>query len=104
MSVTNNMITRFRGDNYPLIVTLKENGNPVDLTNATVRLSIGFDTVIVLTAIITDAVNGVAKFEFPVHSVDKVGRFPYDIEVNDGGYITTYVKDIFELIDDVTKL
>ena len=34
--------------------------------------------------------------------VDQVGKFFYDIEVTDGGYRTTYVKDIIEFLRDVT--
>ena len=103
MAATDNSIKRFRGDTYPLIVTLKENGSPVDLSTATVTMTIGLSTPASITATVTDAANGVAQFDFTQTEVGTAGRFSYDIQVEDGGYITTYVKDIFELIDDVSK-
>lgn len=102
MAVTNNKIERFRGDTYPLIVTLSENGTAVDLGTATVQMTIGLDTPVTIEATVTDAANGVAQFDFTQTEVGTAGRFSYDIEVQDGGYITTYVKDIFELVEDVT--
>ena len=103
MAVIDNSIKRFRGDTYPLIVTLKENGVAVDLSTATVRMTIGLATPVTIVANITDAAGGVAQFDFDQTHVGTAGRFSYDIEVQDGGYTTTYVKDMFELIDDVTK-
>mgnify|MGYP000026362679 CR=1 FL=1 len=102
MAVTNNMIQRFRGDTYPLIVTLKENGSAVDLTTATVRMTIGLDTPSTITATATNAAGGEVRFDFTQTEVGTAGRFSYDIEVTDGSIVTTYVKDIFELIEDVT--
>ena len=102
MAVTDNSIKRFRGDNYPLIVTLKENGTPVDLSTATIKLTIGLDTPVTTTGTVTDASGGVVQFDFDQSAVGTAGRFAYDIQVEDGGIITTYVKDIFELLEDVT--
>jgi len=102
MAVVDNNIKRFRGDTYPLIVTLKENGAAVNLSAATVKMTIGLETPVSITAGITDAAGGVAQFDFDQTHVGTAGRFSYDIEVQDGGYITTYVKDIFELVEDVT--
>ena len=102
MAVIDNSIKRFRGDTYPLIVTLKENGAAVDLSTATVKMTIGLDVPVTITASITDATGGVAQFDFTQDHVGAAGRFSYDIQVEDGGYITTYVKDIFELVEDVT--
>ena len=97
-----NGITRFRGDTYPLIVTLKENSVAVDLSTSIVRMTIGLPTPITLTGTITDAVNGIARFDFDQDAVGVAGKFAYDIEVRDGTIVTTYVKDIFELVEDVT--
>ena len=102
MAVSDNKITRFRGDTYPLIITLKENGVAVDLTGATVRMTIGLDSSVLCDAVITDETGGVAQFNFDESHVGSVGIFSYDIQVISGGYITTYVKDEFELIQDVT--
>ena len=102
MAVTDNSIKRFRGDTYPLIVTLKENGAAVDLSTATVRMTIGLETPVTIMANITDAAGGVAQFDFDQTHVGAAGRFSYDIEVVDATIITTYVKDIFELVEDVT--
>ena len=89
MAVVDNSIKRFRGDTYPLIVTLKENGVAVDLSTATVTMTIGLQTPVSIIATITDAVNGVAQFDFTQTEVGTAGRFSYDIQVDDGGYITT---------------
>ena len=102
MSVISKLIRRFRGDTYPLSVILKENGTAVDLSTATVRMTIGLAAPITLTGTITDAAGGIVQFDFDQTAVGTAGRFNYDIEVTDGGVITTYVKDIFELIEDVT--
>ncbi len=102
MAVTNNAIKRFRGDTYPLIVTLKENGSPVDLNGSTVKMTIGLSTPVTITGTLNDAAGGVVQFDFDQASVGTAGRFSYDIQVDDGSYITTYVKDVFELVEDVT--
>ncbi len=103
MSVVSNIIKRFRGDTYPLIVTLKENSTAVNLAGSTVRMTIGLDTPSTITATITDAAGGEVQFDFTQTEVGVSGRFSYDIEVIDsGGIVTTYVKDIFELVEDVT--
>ena len=102
MAASDNKITRFRGDTYPLVITLKENGVAVDLSGATVRMTIGLDTSVLCDADITDATDGIAQFNFDESHVGNVGIFSYDIQVISGGFITTYVKDEFELIQDVT--
>lgn len=104
MSVTDNSIKRYRGDTYPIIATLSENKTPVDLTGSTIKLTISYNTPVTITATITDAINGEVRFDFTPADVDTAGTFNYDIQVEDaGGIVTTYVKDIFELTDDVTK-
>lgn len=102
MAVIDNSIKRFRGDTYPLIVTLTENDVAVDLTTAEVKMTIGLTVPVSIVASLLDATAGVAQFEFDQTHVGTAGRFSYDIQVTDGAYITTYVKDIFELVEDVT--
>ncbi len=101
MATAETTITRYRGDTYPLVVTLKENGVAVDLSGATVNMSLALPIAVVITATITDAANGEAQFEFTQAHIGEVGRFVYDINVDDGTYITTYVKGILELTSDV---
>ena len=96
-----NKIERFRGDTYPLIVTLKENGNPVDLSSSTVTMSLKMGTLISIVATVTDAVAGISRFDFSESIVSTEGKFKYDISVDDGSHITTYVKDDFVLVGDV---
>jgi len=103
MAANSNTIKRFRGDTYPLVVTLKENGTPVNLTTATVVLTIAMDPNVTVPAVKTDAAGGKVQFNFTAGMVSDAGRYEYDIQVTDGGIITTFVKDAFELIDDVTK-
>ena len=98
-----NEIERFRGDTYPIVVTIKENSNAVDLTGCTVKMTIGYSTPVTVTGSITDAVNGIVQFNFTESDVSKVGRFEYDIQVDTGSIKTTYVRDNFILKSDLTK-
>ena len=95
-------IKRYRGDTYPEIVTITDGGVAMDITGATVVLTLDYDTPVSITATITDAVNGVVKFDFLATQVADVGRFTYDVEVTySDGTIATHARDEFTLLDDV---
>ena len=95
-------ITRFRGDTYPLIVTLTTDGVPVDLTGTTITFSVDFNTPVALVGTLVDAVNGQASFDLDVPGIEYAGSYDFDISVDDTQYITTYVKGLLVLEPDVT--
>ena len=76
-----------------LKLTLKDNGAAVDLTGATVNLHyrIASGTVKTAAMTLTDAVNGVAEYQFATGDLDAGGIFDYEVQVTDsGGKITTF--------------
>lgn len=101
-------IERYRGDTYPIRMTLnkKVDGatSPVDLTGSTVVMSIGLASgKETIDAAVIDAVNGKVQFPLTPSQVSTVGISPYDVQLTDAaGYITTFVKDDFVLIKDLT--
>lgn len=97
------MITRYRGDDYPIQAILAKNGI-YDITGYTFQMSTQIDlgTIYTATGTIVDAVNGIVDFTFPVGSVDIAGEGTYDIEGNDGTYTYTYDSGIFTLLPDLT--
>ena len=104
MDIQDNEIVRFRGDTYPIIVTIKENGIPIDLSTALSKMTIAFtdsDPVTIIGTNITESV-GMVRFDFTDDVVDNVGKFFYDIQVDSGGYKTTYAKNIIIFLRDVT--
>ena len=104
MDIKNKEITRFRGDTYPIIATIKENGLPVDLSGAVAKMTIAFkdSPSVTIVGTILVAAEGSVKFDFAPDVVDNVGKFFYDIQVDSGGYKTTYVKNIINFVQDVT--
>lgn len=97
------MITRYRGDTYPIRTTLSRNGD-YDISGHTFQMStqIKNKTLYTASGTIIDANNGIVEFTFPAGSIDVAGTGVYDIEGNDGTYVYTYDKGVFELLDDVT--
>lgn len=100
-----NEITRFRGDTYPVMAIIKENGIPIDLTGATTKMTIAFKDPgpRTILGIIIPETPGMIRFDFMDEEVtDQVGKFFYDIQVDSGGYKTTYAKNIIVFLRDVT--
>ena len=97
-------IRRFRGDTYPIVFSLVDKGIIVDLQGAVVKMTIAFRDPEPLTIVgtIMDDVGGKVRFDFTSEMVDQIGKFFYDIQVVDGGHVTTYVKDIIDFVRDVT--
>ncbi len=76
-----------------LQVTLQDNGAAVNLTGATLKLHyrIAGGTVKTAAMTVTDAVNGVAEYQFATGDLDAGGTFDYEVQVTDsGGKITTF--------------
>ena len=90
---------------------LEENGSPVDLTGASIRmmlkLTVGASPALTVSTpssglTITNASGGVFEFDEQIISVD-AGNYLYDIEVTDsGGDITTYVAGNWVICPDIT--
>jgi len=95
-------IKRYRGDTYPLRTKLGRNGN-FNTAGITFKMStkIADGTIHTSTGIIKDAVNGIVEFGFDVAAVATAGSGVYDIQGEDG-YIYTYDKGPFILLEDVT--
>ncbi|MDQ1341175.1 MAG: hypothetical protein QG567_2333 [Campylobacterota bacterium] len=100
-------ITRVRGDNYPIVVTLKVNGVAIDLTGSVIKLSYknknGTDAAYQIAGTITDALNGVVEFRPLATDFAIAGQYIYDIQREFFGIITTHILETLILIDDVTK-
>ena len=100
-------ITRVRGDNYPIVVTLKVNGVAIDLTGSVIKLSYknksGDVTTSQIVGTITDALNGVVEFHPLATDFTVAGQYIYDIQREFSGTITTHILETLTLIDDVTK-
>ena len=95
-------IKRYRGDTYPLRAKLGRNGN-FSTTGITFKMStkIADGTIHTSTGVVKDAVNGIVEFPFDVSAVALAGSGVYDIQGQDG-YIYTYDKGPFILLEDVT--
>lgn len=110
-------IERFRGDTQPLdfLVTETVAGveEPLDLTSCTFLLTIdpsktpANDTANLcqLVGTITSALGGAVSFYPSASDMDYIGKFYYDIQMTDGsGKKRTIAKDVFKLIQDITKV
>jgi hypothetical protein len=92
-----------KGDNRPYIrLVLKDvDGNPIDLTDSTVRVyfrEAGSTTVLstILCTLIDGGVNGVITFNFPGNTLDvDPGLYEGEIEIDFGGETQT-VYDVLK--------
>lgn len=76
-----------------LQLTLQDDGAAVNLTGATANLHyrIAGGTVKTVAMTLTDAVNGVAEYQFATGDLDVAGSLDYEVQVTDsGGKITTF--------------
>lgn len=111
-------INWFRGDTYPFVVTVKDKatGLPIDLTGATLHLSVNrkqnpanTSTELFKIAGVVDASPATGKVTFTPTSVgtDQTGTFYYDIQMvtgsGPGTRTRTIVKDEFIISQDLTK-
>jgi len=104
------LIKRQRGDNYPIIATLKFNGKVVNLTNSTVNFSFKLREIeddAVETIINIEGVNegnGVVKFSPTEAQMGVSGEYIYDIQRRtDDGIVSTHLSGILVLSDDVSE-
>ncbi len=96
-------IRRYRGNNNPIGITVTHNGD-TSLVGYTIvmKIKIGKGVVYELPGTITDSAAGKVKFYPTTESVASVGVGDYEILVNDGTYDVTYLKDDFEILQDVS--
>ena len=102
-----------KGDTFKAInFTLDEDGTPVDLTGASIRMMVKLnatDTNFALEVstssggmLITDAANGAFTFEEQIIDID-AAKYVYDIEITDtNGNVNTYIKGSWHILQDVT--
>ena len=78
-----------------LQVTLQDDGAAVNLTGATLKLHyrIAGGTVKTAAMTVTDAVNGVAEYQFATGDLDAGGTFDYEVQVTDSGSKITTFKE-----------
>lgn len=114
MSSNSAAITFFRGDSYPILVTLrdKSTGQPLNLTGATLILTV--DTLVdppdattkifALTGTLSATpADGTVSFTPTSANTATVGQYWYDVQLAQGGTVRTVVKNRFTITQDITK-
>ena len=97
-------IRRPRGDTYPEQMTITDDFVPINITGATVVMTIKYTTPVLVTADIVDAPTGKVEFPFLPSEVAVSGEYRYDVQVTYAdGSIATHAIDDFILEEDVTK-
>jgi hypothetical protein len=112
-------INYFRGDSYPIAITVKDNltGEPIDLAGATLTMTVDRrenptdDTTKVFTisgATQTPTSSGRVLFTPTTSNSANIGNFFYDIQMSTGSgpstIIRTIVKSKFFITQDITKV
>ena len=105
-------LEHYKGNTFDeILFQYKVNGVAVDINDYVIRMQLRKEpegvVYLVLTSVlsngitITNGVNG--EFKINEQKIDiKSGNYIYDIEFNDNGYIETYIKGNFNIINDVT--
>lgn len=104
-------VARRRGDTYPIIINVTQDGEPLDVTGATFLLTVDPDpdpvddlnNVFQLTGSVVDGPNGVVRFDVTATEMDNVGSFYYDVQMTLGGIITTVAYAKISWTQDITK-
>jgi hypothetical protein len=102
-----------RGDTWEGIgsITINYNNNPIDLTNAIIKMEVreGIDSPAVITftsedntILKNDAANGI--FSIPGTIIDiPFGKYIYDIQIATLEKTKTYIGGTWEIVSDVTE-
>jgi hypothetical protein len=106
-------ITRYRGDTWPIKMTILRDDEPMDITDCSFILTVDskkqptdeLTNLFQLTGVIEgDPTDGIVLFEPSEVDVDRIGKFYYDVQVEDtSGKKRTIAKDRFVLTQDITK-
>jgi len=100
------IITRVRGDNYPIEATLKVNGTAVNLAGSTVTFSYikdGSQTSQSIAGVIISAVAGTVQFLPTVTDFIEDGKYRFDIQRLSSGIKTTHTIGELIIQNDITK-
>lgn len=115
MARKNTAITMYRGDSYPITLTLadKTSGSAIDLTGCTLLMTVDSldappddTTKLFEVAGVLDADPSTGKVTFTPLTTDTatVGAYFYDVQLTDAdGNIRTVVKSTFTVSQDITK-
>lgn len=101
-----NDIKRKQGDDFPIVVTLTENKQPISLGGSetvTFLKKNEDNTIEAIEGSITDASIAKLSFDPTVSLVADPGRFTYAIKINDGSYTTTYSVAILEIEENLMQ-
>ena len=108
-------IIRYRGDTTPIDITVKDpkTKKEVDITGATFLLTVNSlenppdDTTQLFQStgtIVDDPVNGQVTFPIDAPAGDQTpADYYYDIQMTSPSGVKTIVKDVYKVIQDVTK-
>jgi hypothetical protein len=97
-------LIRFRGDDYPILASIKVDGEAIDLTGSVVTFSYKNSDEAV-KSIVGSQTSNLGEVEFiPLSGVDfqKVGVFAFDIQRVGNGFTYTHLKGTLIIDDDVT--
>lgn len=105
------IITRSRGDTYPIEILVTADDVALDISSCTFTLTVdpnknpvdATDNVIVLTGSLP---GDTGRVDFPLtdEQADNLGKYYYDIQMIDAsGLIRTIAKDRFIWVQDITK-
>lgn len=106
------IITRKRGDTYPIEILVTSNDIPLDVANCSFRLTVDpskapiddVNNVITLTGALISGETGRVNFPLTSGEADNLGKYYYDVQMTDaGGIIRTIMSDRFVWIQDITK-
>lgn len=97
------LLERFRGDTFPIEVTLTRDG-AWSLSGSTVKMTFIFSDEVVhtFTGTITDSPNKIVEFEPTTASVLTARQGTFDVQVDDGSYVATHMRGTVRILQDVT--
>ena len=101
-------IERKRGDNYPIVASIKVNGTPIDISDGGVvikfsfKLADGSGDVTTVVGVKNAEVVGEVSFTPTVTEMSVAGHYTYDIQRDDNSVIATHLSGTMLLSDDVT--
>lgn len=98
-------LSRVRGDTYPIEASIKINGEVVDLTGSTMKLSFrakdGVDVETIVGVLDVDVI-GKVTFTPDATDFDVVGEYIFDIQREYNGIVSTHLVDRLIVTPDVS--
>ena len=110
----NNIITVFRGDSWPFVVTITDRttSTPLDITSYTFKLTVDRKAnpssegtkLFNVTGVVIDGPNGKVKFTPISANHGTAGNYYYDIQMSGAGNVVkTIVKSQYIINQDISK-